>query len=128
MATYRDIIICGGFKMHIGDLTDIEAEIFNDSMEAWGLQQHVNFETHHASNILDLLFMEIVSQLTMRTFKGRYISDHRAIVTEFDIRIQHNHNSLVTFRNLKQINVSEFQTSLDFSNINSLERVTISLS
>ena len=85
MASNRNIIICGDFNVHIDNLTDIEAQIFNDTMEALGLQQHINFETHHAGNTLDLLFTEITSQLTMRTFKGRYISDHRAIVTEFDI-------------------------------------------
>ena len=84
MASHRNIIICGDFNIHIDDLPDIEAQIFNDTMEALGLQ-HVNFETHCAGNTFDLLFTEITSQLTMRTFKGRYGSDHRAIVTEFDI-------------------------------------------
>ena len=85
MASYRDIIICGDFNLHIDDPTDIEAQIFNDTMKALGLQQHVNFKTHCAGNILDLVYTETTLQLTMRTFKGRYISDHRAIVTEFDI-------------------------------------------
>ena len=89
-------------------------------MEALGLQ-HVNFKTHHAGNTLYLLFTEITSQLTMRTFKGRYISDHRAIVTESDIQVQHTHSRLVTFRNLKHINVSEFQSSLDFGNFHNMD-------
>ena len=55
MASYRNIMICGDFDMHIAGLTDIEAQIFNDNTETLGLQQHVNFETHHAYNILDLL-------------------------------------------------------------------------
>ena len=46
------------FNMHFDDITDIEAQIFNDTMEALGLQQHVNFETHHAGNILELLSTE----------------------------------------------------------------------
>ena len=117
----RDIIICGNFNMHIDDLTDIEPQILNDTTEALGLQQHVNFETHHDGNILDLLFTEIASQLTMKTFKGKYISDHRAIVTEFDARVQHTQSRSVTFTNLKQINVSEFQSSLDFSNIDNMD-------
>ena len=53
MASYRNIMICGDFNMHIAGLT--EAQMFNDNMEALGLQQHINFETHHAGNILDLL-------------------------------------------------------------------------
>ena len=71
MASQRNIIICGDFNIHINDLMDIEAQIFNDTMHALGLQQHVNFKTHHAGNTLDLLFTEVTSQLTMRTFKGR---------------------------------------------------------
>ena len=53
MASYRNIMICGDFNMHIAGLT--EAQTFNDNMEALGLQQHVNFESHHVGNILDLL-------------------------------------------------------------------------
>ena len=56
MASYRNIIICGDFNMHIDNLTDIEAQIFNDTMEALWLQQHVNFKTHHAGNILDIIY------------------------------------------------------------------------
>ena len=59
MASYRNIIICGIFNMYIDDLTDIAAQKFNDTMEALGLQQHVNFENHCAGNILDLIFTEI---------------------------------------------------------------------
>ena len=69
MASHRNIIICADFNIHNDDLTDIEAQIFNDTMEALGVQQHVNFKTHDAGNTLDLLFTEITSQLTMRTFK-----------------------------------------------------------
>ena len=70
MASYRDIIISGDFNMHIDYLTDTEAQIFNDTMDALQLKQHDSFETHHAGKILDLLFPEITSQLTMRTFRG----------------------------------------------------------
>ena len=72
-----------------------------DTMEALGLQQHVNFQTHHAGNTLDLIFTENTSQFTIRTFKGRYISDYRVIVSKLDIRIQHNIGNTVTFRDFK---------------------------
>ena len=47
--------------MHINDLTDTEAQIFNDTMEALGSQEHVNYETHCAGNNPDLLFTEVIS-------------------------------------------------------------------
>ena len=56
MASHRNIIICGDFNILINDLTDIEAQISNDTLEALGLQQHVNFEIHHAGHTVDLLF------------------------------------------------------------------------
>ena len=68
MTSHRNIIICEDFNIHVGGHTDIESQIFNDTMEAVGLQQHVNFKTHHAGNTLDLIFTETTLQLTMRTF------------------------------------------------------------
>ena len=56
MASYRNIIICGDFNIHIDNLSDTEAHIFIDTMETLELQQHVNFQTHHAGNTLDLNF------------------------------------------------------------------------
>ena len=62
--------------------SDMEAQIFMDNMEALGLQQHVSFHTHHAGNILDLIFTEATSQFSIKTSKGRYVSGHRAIVSD----------------------------------------------
>ena len=61
----------------------------------------------------------------MRTFKGSYISDHRAIVTELDIRIQHTLGKTVTFRDLKQINMEEFKSALNLGNIENMENLTL---
>ena len=121
MASYRNIIICSDFNIHIDNPSDIEAQISMDTMEALGLQQHVNFQTHHAGNTLDLIFTENTSQFSISSFKGRYISDHTAIVSEPDIRIQHNIGRTVTFRDLKQINVEEFESAFDLGNIKNME-------
>ena len=106
--------------MCIDGPNDTEAKIFNDTLEAPGLQ-HVNFETHWAGNTLDLIFTEITLQLNIKTFIRRYILDDRAIVSELDIRVQHTNSMTVAFRNLKQMNVEEFQLSLNFSNIANIE-------
>ena len=99
MTSFRNTLICGDFNIHREDPNDTGAQIFNDTMEAIGLQ-HVNFETHHAGNTPDISFTEIILQLNTRTFKGRYISDPRAVVSELDIRVQHNNSMMVTCRNL----------------------------
>ena len=94
-------------------------------MEALRLQQHVNFQTHHAGNTLDLIFTETASQFNMKTFKGSYISDHRALVTELDIKMQHTLGKTVTFRDLKQINMEEFKSALYLGNIKNMEDLTL---
>ena len=43
MVSFRNIIICGEFNIHIDDPNDTEAQIFNDTMEVLELQQHVRF-------------------------------------------------------------------------------------
>ena len=42
-------------------------------------------------------------------------------MSELDIRIQHTINRMVTFRNLKQINMEEFRSALNFGNIENIE-------
>ena len=121
MAAYRNIIICGDFNIHVDNPPYTEAQIYMDTMEALGLQQHVNFQTHHAGNTLDLIFTETTCQFNMRISKSRYISDHRAMGSELDIRIQHTISKTVTFRDLKQINVEEFKPAWDLSNIENME-------
>ena len=74
---------------------------------------------------MDLIFTEIASQCNIKTFKGSYISDHRAIVTELDIRIQHTLGKIVMFRDLKQINMEEFKSALDMGNIENMEDLTL---
>ena len=111
----------GTFNIHVDDPNDSKAKIFNDTMEALGLQQHVSFPAHCAANTLDLMFTETTSELNTKTSKGRYILDHRAIVSELDIRIQQTISRMVTFRNLKQINVKEFKSVLNFGNIENIE-------
>ena len=66
-------------------------------------------------------FTEITSKLDTKISKGRYISDHRSIVTELKIRIQHTISTTVTFRNLRQVNAEEFLALLDFGNIKNCE-------
>ena len=94
-------------------------------MQALRLQQHVNFQTHCAGNTLGLIFTETVSQFNWRTFKGSYISDHKEIVTELDVRIQHTLGKMITFRDLKQINMEVFKSALDLGTIENMEDMTL---
>ena len=65
------------------------------------------------------------SQFGIQTFKGSYVSSHRAIVSEVSIGIQHITGKTVTFRNLKQINVEEFESTLDLGNIKNMRDLEV---
>ena len=125
MSSFKNILNGGDYNIHIDDINDPDVWIFNDTMEALGLQQHVDFPTHHAGSNLDLIFTEITSQLDTRISKGRYISEHRAIVAELNIGIHHTISTTVTFRYLRQINVEEFIASLNFDNVEDWEHPSI---
>ena len=69
MTSYRNVIICGDFNLHINNPYDKEAQSFMDTMEALGLKPHVSFQTHQTGNILDLIFTETIRQFNIRTFQ-----------------------------------------------------------
>ena len=125
MSSFKNIFIGGDFNIHIDDKKTPEAQIFNDTTEALGGQQHVDFPTHCAGNTPAQSFTEITSQLNTRISKGRYISDHRAIIAELNVGIKHAINTIVTFRNLRQINAYEFIASLNFGNVENWENPSI---
>ena len=78
---YNNILLLTDFNMHIEDIDNADNIIFNDTMEALILIQHVKSSTHKQGNILDLIFSEANGQLQMSNCRvNNYISDH-AIIT-----------------------------------------------
>ena len=74
---YYNMLIVGDFNIHVEDVTNGDAEQFIDMCKAIGLDQHVNFATHHNEHTLDLVLTELNSAIQMRKIKpGEYISDH----------------------------------------------------
>ena len=53
---YNNIVMLGDLNMHVDDLTNADSHIFNDTMQAFGLKQHVTSPTHKYGHILDLLY------------------------------------------------------------------------
>ena len=75
------------FYIHVEDHLNTEATIFNDTVQALGLQQHVNKPTHHQGNIFDLIFTEVNSDLKASNCKtSEYLSDHWLVPTDTNTR------------------------------------------
>ena len=74
-------IFIGDFNLHVSDEFDNDSAIFNDTIEAMGLIQHVGKETHKSGNTLDLVISEIQGSTSVNTINtGPYISDHCAVI------------------------------------------------
>ena len=89
---YNNIMLCiYVYNMYIEDTSNLDNIIFNHTMEALGLIQHVKSPTHKEGNILDLIFSEANSQLRMSNCQVcSYISDHAVITINTNIRTIQN--------------------------------------
>ena len=77
---HKNNVILGDFNIHTEDLSSSDMVIFNDTMEALGLEQHVKFLTHRCGNTLDLIFTEVWFGPTPATpHTGPLLSDHHLV-------------------------------------------------
>ena len=86
LPSHPNNIYIGDFNLHISE-EETDPIIFNDSIEAMGLYQHVNFPTHKSGNILDLVLSDIQqSTSVITTLPGPYLSDHRSVISTLNIK------------------------------------------
>ena len=80
LPSHPNNIYIGDFNLHVSE-EETDPAIFNDSIEAMGLYQHVGFPTHKSGNTLDLILSDIQQTMSvMTTALGPYLSDHRAVI------------------------------------------------
>ena len=80
---YMDHLIIGNLNIYCYCDYDIIGEQFQDSMEAMGLIQHVNFVTYTSGNIIDLVFTELLSKFKVtKVREGPMLSDHKMVILE----------------------------------------------
>ena len=58
MTNYTNLVLLGNFNIHTQDTENPDSIIYNDMMEALGLQQHIDKPTHRLGNTLDLIYMK----------------------------------------------------------------------
>ena len=80
-------IILGDFNLHVSDQDDVDAHIFSNFMEALGLMQHSTIPTHKSNDVLDLIFTEIMSDISVEVVEtASYISDHCPVIAKLNIK------------------------------------------
>ena len=107
LVSYNNLYITGDFNIHVNNtIADDEASAFVDSMAALGLEQHCDFTTHKAGNILDLVMTETFSALQVKACQaGDFISDHCIVQCWVSLTRNVIQHKAVTYRKLGDINM-----------------------
>ena len=109
MPAYGNNLFIGDFNLHVSDIDNTDTAIFNDSIEAMGLYQHVGFETHKSGNILDLILSDITdSTKVLTTAAGPYLTDHRAVIATLNIKTFTPKPKVKTIRKLDKVSPKEW--------------------
>ena len=84
ITTDGNILLLGDFDMQTNQIdTDADIKFFMDIIKALGLQQRVDFGTHHLDSTINLLFTELASSIEMlRCTPGQFISSHCVVNCE----------------------------------------------
>ena len=80
---HQDIIILGDSNIHINDPEDQDAQILQDTLNAFNLKEHVNIPTHNLRHTIDLIITS--NDYRGKLILGSYISDHRMITFNTNI-------------------------------------------
>ena len=124
ITNYTNLVLLGDSNKHTQDIENPDSLIYNNTMEALGLQQHINTPTHKLGNMLDLIYMENVNRVkVLHSFIGNFISDHRVVGIELKIRKQLQKHQLTKHRSYREFNLNSF--TQEFNNYKILEQPTL---
>ena len=84
-----------------------------DTIEALGLQQWVDFGTHHLGNTINLVFTELASNIEMmRCTPGPFISDHCVVKCEIKYRRDRPMEEYIRYQKINKIDTDAFVKDL----------------
>ena len=94
-------------------------------MEALGLIQHINQQTHQLRNTLDLVYTESLEPIRIcHAFTSSYISDHHLVGIELQRKKQLVKAESSKTKSYRNFNSSDFEAN--FNNISILEQDNLS--
>ena len=109
MTNYTNLVLLGDFNIHTQDTENPDSITYNDMMEALGLQQHTDKPMHRLGNTLDLIYTESLDRVrVIHSFIGNFISDHRIVGIELEIRKQLEKCQSTKHRNYIDFNLNNF--------------------
>ena len=102
------LAITGDFNIPMDSSTS-SSKSFSELLSAYNLTQHINVSTHNRGHVLDLLITHKDNTVQLTNIGvNEGISDHAAIMCEFNIPKRCTKKKLVTTRNLKSVDPKQF--------------------
>ena len=115
---HKNLVLLGDFNIHVNRLDNQDTQAYIDTMEALGLVQHIDQQTHQLRNTLDLIYTESLEPILVNhAFTSSYISDHCLVGIELQMKKQQVRIESSKARNYKDFNTSSFDTSFNNSAI-----------
>ena len=109
ITNHTNLVPLGDFNIYTQDIENPDSLIYNNTMEALGLRQHINEPTHKLENKLNLIYTESLNRVkVLHSFIGNFISDHRVVGTEIEIRKQLEKHQPTKHRNYTEFNLNSF--------------------
>ena len=116
LGSFSNVIVLGDFNVHINDENDNEAGIFDDTITAFGFNQHITFPTHWKGNIIYLAFIETCNSIKVKSCRpGPILSDHMVVDIVMAQASQPIQRKLIKYRKLKDINNDQLNRDLEVS-------------
>ena len=115
---HKNLVLLGDFNIHVNRLDNQDTQAYIDTMEALGLVQHIDQQTHQLGNTLDLIYTESLEPILVNhAFTSSYISDHCLVGIELQMKKQQVRIESSKARNYKDFNTSSFEISFNNSAI-----------
>ena len=107
------LLICGDCNIHMDDGLNTNTNNFKDLLTSVGLMQNVCNSTHKRGHILDLLITRVDEELlSSLNFINNTSSDHAAITCKLELPRPLPSKRVITFRNLRNIDMDSFRSDL----------------
>ena len=111
---HKNTIVLGDFNFHVNDSMDVNANIFQVTMVAAGLEQWVNFPTHRLGNTHDLVFTKCNSNITITSCTQSPVwSDHFAVQMSLNTPKPPITCQELQYHKIRSIDTSLFKGAID---------------
>ena len=118
LPNHQNNVFLGDFNLHVSDQLDTDATIFEDTMDALGLYQHIGFPTHKSGNVLDLILSDFTSNAkVLTTATGPFVTNHRAVIATLNIKRLRPATKEILVKQVSKVSVEQWNDEFNPDNV-----------